>query len=217
LISKEIGDTEGVGWSFLLLGNLAVTEGDYSSAIKIYEEALDVLRLINNPTHTWVLQALARTLISQGNSKRAIPFVEESMELCQQTGDQNDLLSSFRLLGWASRLQGDYPKAHLLYSKSLKLSHQMCQGGEVAQCFIHMAHLMYVQGFYEKFVIMLGTAEKADPNIREASGPFMRTETGQFVDMARTQLGEEAFNKAWSEGAAMTLEQAIEYALQTEE
>jgi hypothetical protein len=35
--------------------------------------------------------------------------------------------------------------------------------------------------------------------------------------MARDELGEAMFNVAWAEGLAMTLEQAIEYALEDSE
>jgi hypothetical protein len=38
-----------------------------------------------------------------------------------------------------------------------------------------------------------------------------------FVDTARAQLDEAAFTKAWEEGQAMTMEQAIEYALEDAE
>ena len=47
--------------------------------------------------------------------------------------------------------------------------------------------------------------------------PFMVRERERHIAAARAQLGEEAFNKAWSEGAAMTLDQAIEYALKESE
>ena len=33
------------------------------------------------------------------------------------------------------------------------------------------------------------------------------------MDATRTALGDEAFDAAWVEGAAMTLEEAVEYAL----
>ncbi len=39
-------------------------------------------------------------------------------------------------------------------------------------------------------------------------------ETACQVAVARTALGEEAFLAAWEEGRAMTLEQAVEYALE---
>jgi hypothetical protein len=37
----------------------------------------------------------------------------------------------------------------------------------------------------------------------------------QIITTARSALGEEAFNAAWSEGRAMTLEQAVAYAIDT--
>jgi hypothetical protein len=41
-------------------------------------------------------------------------------------------------------------------------------------------------------------------------------EYNDYVDAARTGLGDTAFAAAWAEGRAMTLEQAIEYALAAE-
>jgi hypothetical protein len=35
----------------------------------------------------------------------------------------------------------------------------------------------------------------------------------RYMASARTQLSEEAFNAAWDEGRALTMEQAIDYAL----
>ena len=40
-----------------------------------------------------------------------------------------------------------------------------------------------------------------------------QVELNTYVDAARTALGDIAFAAAWAEGRAMTLEQAIEYAL----
>jgi DNA-binding CsgD family transcriptional regulator len=42
------------------------------------------------------------------------------------------------------------------------------------------------------------------------------TDFGVELDAARSRLGEEAFAAAWSEGRAMSAEEAVEYALGTE-
>ena len=44
--------------------------------------------------------------------------------------------------------------------------------------------------------------------------PFMARERERYIAKAREKLGEEAFNKAWAEGAAMSTEEAIKYALE---
>jgi serine/threonine-protein kinase PknK len=48
-------------------------------------------------------------------------------------------------------------------------------------------------------------------------GPAERYFYEPYFTVARTRLGEEAFEMAWAEGRSMTLEGAIEYALSSEE
>ena len=45
---------------------------------------------------------------------------------------------------------------------------------------------------------------------------LVRSRTRAVETAARAALGEEAFARAWAEGQAMTLEQAVEYALSEE-
>ena len=45
--------------------------------------------------------------------------------------------------------------------------------------------------------------------------PILRADYEQNVAAVRTQLGEEAFAACWAAGQAMTLDQAIEFALAT--
>jgi non-specific serine/threonine protein kinase len=48
-------------------------------------------------------------------------------------------------------------------------------------------------------------------------GPAERYFYEPYFTVARTRLGEEAFEMAWADGRSMTLEGAIEYALSSEE
>jgi DNA-binding NarL/FixJ family response regulator len=70
---------------------------------------------------------------------------------------------------------------------------------------------------YMQNLELLGAAEA----LREAVGAFVlplySAEYDRGLAAARAELDEEAFRAAWLEGRAMTPEQAIEYALETEE
>jgi hypothetical protein len=48
---------------------------------------------------------------------------------------------------------------------------------------------------------------------RESDHPLERAQHDDAVGRARSALGEEAFERAWELGTAMTLEEATEYAL----
>jgi hypothetical protein len=47
--------------------------------------------------------------------------------------------------------------------------------------------------------------------------PFMVHEREAHLTTARQQLGDEAFNRAWAEGQAMSKEDAIRYAREVSE
>jgi hypothetical protein len=65
----------------------------------------------------------------------------------------------------------------------------------------------------EKAARVFGAAEA----LREAIGapvpPVERPDYDRAVAAARARLGEVAFSSGWAEGRAMTLEQAMSYAL----
>ncbi len=63
-------------------------------------------------------------------------------------------------------------------------------------------------------VVVLGGAEAQFEAIGAAMWPADRLEYERSVAAVRSTLSEEAFAAAWAEGRAMTLEQAIAYALE---
>jgi len=62
-------------------------------------------------------------------------------------------------------------------------------------------------------VRLLGAAEALMEVSNRVFYPDARLIFEQGVASARSQLSEEAFEKAWAEGRAMSMKQAIEYAL----
>jgi hypothetical protein len=72
---------------------------------------------------------------------------------------------------------------------------------------------MQVEGFPEKFVRLLGSAEGTLPEIRGLLESLFRIEVEKFIESARAALGEAAFLDAYKKGKSMTLDQAVAYAL----
>ena len=65
-------------------------------------------------------------------------------------------------------------------------------------------------------VRLLGTSDAIKRSTFMYFYPFEIRELDAFIAKARAQLGDEAFEKAWAEGAAMSVEEAIRYALEAE-
>lgn len=103
--AKEINFKEWYGGVTLSLGNHAFNKGNYEDAITKYNEAIqlsDETNNLNNKANCF--HQLAAIYYSQKNSKEAMNYVQQAMELFQQTGASaaysgSRLLMSLILLG----------------------------------------------------------------------------------------------------------------------
>src|SRR5579871_726903 len=79
-----------------------------------------------------------------------------------------------------------------------------------------MATLAAEQGQVERAARLWAVADVLLDAIGALMPPKEKDEVDRKIAEIRTSLGEQAFSVAWQQGRAMTIEQAIEYALQDE-
>ena len=76
-----------------------------------------------------------------------------------------------------------------------------------------LATLAADQNQIKRSALLFGAADALYPPLRFEMSARERVEHDQAVAAARAVLGEDAFAKAWAEGQAMSLEEAVAYAL----
>ena len=112
-----------------------------------------------------------------------------------------------------ARLRGDTEQAAAVTRASLVLSRDLGARGNLAVGFESLAWIARVDGDHGRAVRLLGAADA----LRRALGRPITRELRKGRDedraVARAALGQDAFETAWAEGRAMTLEQAVAYAL----
>ena len=74
------------------------------------------------------------------------------------------------------------------------------------------ATLAAAQGLLERATCLLGATEAWHTRFYHSRTPRERQEREACIAAVRATLAEQAFAAAWSEGIAMTQEQAMEYA-----
>src|SRR5439155_2132332 len=79
-----------------------------------------------------------------------------------------------------------------------------------------LAYLYFAQAQQERAVRLCGAVEGLREAIHSPLEPCFRAEYDRNLVAAREALGTEAFAAVWAEGRAMTLEQAVAYALEEE-
>ena len=62
---------------------------------------------------------------------------------------------------------------------------------------------------------LFGSAERLREQLGSQVFPYEHDEYERYVELARSQVDDASWKAAWNEGRGMTLEQSIEYSLQS--
>jgi hypothetical protein len=76
-----------------------------------------------------------------------------------------------------------------------------------------MACIASAQGQYKRAAVLFGAAKPIQESLLSRRDRDHQIEVERHAKVTRTSLGEEAFASASAEGVAMTLDQAVEFAL----
>jgi predicted ATPase len=200
---RELGDPWGVAFNLTQLADMALLAGDLDAARRFAEESAAIRRQRLGSLHLGrALASLARIAVAEGDYDSARRLYDETIESWRaEAPESSSLIDSYEELGEVLRLQGLYPEALEAFATSLRL----CQRrGEPppADVFEGIAALWAALGRRESAARMAGAGE----HVREQMGAGFRWHPDRPLP--------ERVEPAWSEGRAMTVDEAAEYALQ---
>ena len=201
-----------------VLGELASTglqSGDSVAAWDLAEEALTMAR--DSGDSFQLASALGRSgwvALAQGDAQRATALFEESLQLYQEAADKPNIAWQLRSLGYAVQQQGGHRRAAELFAESLREPEAagLVQGGLA----FHLAAVAQLAAHAQadRAARLFGAVEALYPEIRAHMYSVTPELYNRGVAAARARLGDEQFAARYAEGRAMTLEQAIAYALE---
>ena len=209
-LSLETDDNEGVLWALFNLGRAARSRGDDETAREILEEGLALARKGENHSDTRnFLSALGIIMRNQGDYARAIVYHDEAVKLAKAIENKADIHIVLWETGTSWLFCGDCEQAQQLYMESLTMSKEAVH---CAYCLEGFSGIASAKKQPERAARLLGAAGALRDT---AHRPRIDSEDyyRHILNMTRAQLDEPAFNAAWAEGRAMTLEQALAYAL----
>jgi len=203
--------------SLNVLGEVVLDQGDYAAARAYQEEALVIQRQIGDRRGIALsLNNLGHAVLEQGDDGLAKTLLEESLAIRRELGDLQGIADSLTNLGIVARAQGDHNVARKLFEESLAIRRELGDKRGIANSLDGFASLAASEGQPAQAARLWGATEA----LREAIGaPMPPGERGRYevrVVTAREALGETVFTVAREEGRAMTLEQAVDYALTLE-
>jgi predicted ATPase/DNA-binding CsgD family transcriptional regulator len=220
-LSREKGDGPLLAGSLMFLALVFYGRGDSERATELLEESMDHFRECGDKYGLAnCLISLGRVVYSRGDLGRAAKLTEEAVALLREVGARKSSDAAFGLynLGWISLLQNDLGRAENRYGESLSLAWDTGINPIVQSSLEGFACVAGARREAERAAQLWGAAQA----LHEAEGiPRENTdwlaEADARISAVRSGLGEEGWEAAWGKGRAMTLEEAIEYALSAQE
>jgi predicted ATPase/DNA-binding CsgD family transcriptional regulator len=216
ILSREADDKWGIADALLWLGN-SLDFLDRERAKELREEGISLARELGYmPTLGRLLFSQGYMLILEGDYERGAALSEEAATLFREHEYTGELPYVLDDLGWAALHGGDPERARGAFEEGLALCTELGDKMAASGYLDGLACVAGTEGGAERAARLFGAAEA----LREAVGwplnPEEEALKEPYLRTARSQFEEGSWEVAWAEGRAMSMEQAIDYALSEE-
>jgi predicted ATPase len=214
---KELGNPIAVARGLSNLGSVAKMQGDFATARSLYDQCLAIFRELNDRTGVaWSLNYQGDVARDQGDARGARSLYEQSLAMFRELGDRWGIAGSLADLGNLAREHNDFKTAEALYAESLLTFKELGHKRGVARLMECFASAAADQSLADRALRLAGAAAA----LRQTLGAPLTTAEQVRLDAAlgsaRHVLTQSASTEAWLEGWALSLDKAVETALETD-
>lgn len=211
---RQGGDIAGIFWAHYDLSCTAMGQGEYAKAAALMEEGLAVAHEQGVPGNigSGIMQ-LGRIAMMRGQYAEATTFFEESLPWVEYGGSTTWVQMANIEIGRAALLQGDLDEAARHYRAALALFEHNESVWGMALCLQGLAWTAYREQNLPRAARLLGAVESVRGHTTDPLQ--LPVDKGMYEQLQVALLNDPTpgLEKAWAEGRAMTLEQAITDAL----
>jgi predicted ATPase/DNA-binding CsgD family transcriptional regulator len=211
--ARDAGWPIGIGRSLYFLARLAESEGD-KEAGALFERSLSVAQAGEAPVFHEVRcrLGLGSAAEMEDDLDAAAEHLLEALEMAQAVGDAVVSAEALHRLSIVSLRQGKEGEASVLGHRSLEIYHRIGALPGVASA-LELLGGLAAEARPEVAVRLLGAAQAQ----RDLQGyARSRPEQARYeldVEKVRAGLAADVFESAWAEGAALSVEESVAYAV----
>ncbi|MCB9144551.1 MAG: tetratricopeptide repeat protein [Anaerolineales bacterium] len=208
-LRREIGDKRGLAISLVNFGNMAFMQGDLIAARRFDEESLSLFREVGHKYGILnALNNLGTVTLAQDDLPTARAIYEEGLSMSQEMNSKNEI--GYFLLGLGeTNLRENKPEARKYIIDSLSLRQESDEQWEQTSSLVGVAALALQDNNPLFAAQLLGTVDSALKALKvmmEAEVMYIHKRT---LSAVQEQLSAAAFQSAWEEGSAWSLEEAV--------
>jgi predicted ATPase/class 3 adenylate cyclase len=214
IFTDEVDDKFGLGMAYANMASVAASKGDLSEK-KIYsEKARELIGEIPVSFQTGLIfMGMGMEESRQGNFGPAKTLFEDGLNIFKRLRNKNFQMVMTSELGHIARHTGDLNQAKRMYRETIRgwqdLGHRPAIANQL-ECF---AFIAISETEPQRALRLLGAAEALREKISLPMANYEVLEYDEEVAQSRALLTEAEFSTLWAEGRGMTMERAIQFAL----
>jgi tetratricopeptide (TPR) repeat protein len=214
-LSREVGDKWLEALTLSNLGDATLMSGDSAEARSLYEASLAIFQTVGD---SWgraiALYAMGSMMLFEGDYAAARSSFEESLTLSRSVGDRWSVARASLGLAGAVWHQGDIARAQALYEESLTIAQAVGNAASIVIALAGLAGTAAACGESSRAARLAGIVDAMHKTVGARLWHTLHTIYDSSVASARAQSDEATWVKLYAEGQAMTLDQAVVYALE---
>ncbi len=217
LFAERAGDVPSMVRAQHNLGGLSLHLGDLDEATSRLEAVLAHQRQIENRRGmAFTLSNLGVAARVQGEYGRAREILEESLAIFTELADETQIAHTLKNLGHVALCIGDVPSAQRYYDESATRTRVVGETPELVDLIRHVGELAVEIDRFEIAARLFGSAEGLRESLDLTIGSrHLQQEYQRALERLKMSLDAATLVIAWDEGRRFTLDEALDYTLET--
>jgi predicted ATPase/transcriptional regulator with XRE-family HTH domain len=215
ILARELGNKWDIA---ILLGDLGIVAhalGDEKAARARYDESLELMRELSDT------QGIAMMLVNQGELSRAqgdydeaYSLYSEGLVLARKLRHKWGTGMVLHNLGHVASHQGKHQDAWALFAESLQIFYELRAKRDIAYCLAAIAGVYGVQRQPERAAVLFAAAQVISNSISSRLDPADETDYERNLADTKAQMSDAKWAQAWERGEQLSLDQAVDFALE---
>jgi predicted ATPase/DNA-binding SARP family transcriptional activator/DNA-binding CsgD family transcriptional regulator len=217
---RDLGDKPGILAAVDNLGHALAHHADPQTAAPIKAEVEAMLAGSDDPN---VAAHLAHFLGFAAAVERDFEEMSlrlrEALALYRELGDLRNVALCLPSLGFVTLVHHDYEEAARLFEEGLAMERDLKYRTVIFFHLMGLAAVATLRGHPRRTAKLYGASEmlRESDGFSLASVASSQYDYESYLEIVRSGLDDESFEKAWNAGRAMPLDEVIEYALGSED
>jgi predicted ATPase len=210
---RALDDDVGIHRTLQGLAVIAIERGDLERARALISPVVAWARDVSEYELTYPLDTLAEIAFREGEYEESLTVSQEALAIYERLGDDMGVAGACGGIGTTYLYQGRLDDARAFLSRSLTIWRGLGDRRVLGWLFALAALVAVMRGDARRAALLLGKSDDVMKEIGERRPSWPGGPDDRATRAVSEALGEDEFQAARSEGAALPFDEAVELAL----